>query len=306
MIDYLKILFETENYEEILRRTKTSKDPAAMFIRLATLIMIREYNIALSYIIENQMELYMYDAPQLIKQHIDILIDMDELDQALNMLKQYEDFPYFSLETNEVVASLGEKVQKLRKERLQQHQLDLREIERRLYTDNYDLIFSAVLYMQNNYHESYNVIIEKALLNHHDESLKSYLLLVLKQVNYDKEVQINKFGKLRKVTPAKLFIPEESPTQKALYSEVEKIIATDDDVNFGEVIHRIRSAHFLFIYPQNIERSDIRGLSQLLHYVALKFAGRSPSIEDFVLNYNADLEVLKQLYYKYHFSYIVE
>ena len=63
------------------------------------------------------MQLYTNNAAQLIDWHIDILLELDDLDQTLNTLKIYETFPYFSLETNELIAKLGDKVQQKRKKK---------------------------------------------------------------------------------------------------------------------------------------------------------------------------------------------
>lgn len=301
---YKKIerLFDNEQIEELLALTKNTKDPYLMFYYLAGLMQIGEYNIALSYITEHQMELYNFDAPQLIFGHVDILMELGELDQALNILKQYEDFPYFSLETNEMIATLGEKVQKRRKEKVEERQLDLKEIERRFFSHNHDLVLSALAYVEKYYDEAYIFILQKVLLNHPSESLKSYVLYILKSNNHDGIVQINKFGVITKVNPAKLFIPHNTTAQKAVFTEIKKISDLDDDVNFPMVISDLVKNHIFTIYPQNYEKKDVFLLGQIFNIFALMISGRPVLLPEYFDEKNLDINEFDTIFHKYHFD----
>lgn len=301
MQKYIKELYASDDLETLLKLTKGTNDPFLMFYRLKALIKIGEYHIALSYIAENQMELYNFDAPNLIRAHIDLLSELNDLDQALNSLKQYEDFPYFSLETNEIIASLGDKVQKRRKDNFERKQLDLRELERRLFSSDHDLTLSALIYIEKFYSDSYITLLEKVLINASEETLKSYVLYVLKKKEYAKTVKINKHGIILKVNPAKLFEPGETTSQKALYKEVAKIVAQDDDLNFKEVINDLISRHIFTIYPQNYDKKDVIALSQTFHFLALNITGRISSFEEFLNEFAYDVNALLEVREKYYF-----
>ncbi len=297
----IKALLENNEIEALLTLTKGTRDPLLMHYRLKGLIKLGEYHIALSFISENQMELYTYNAPELIKAHIDILNELKDLDQALNVLKQYEDFPYFSLETNEIIAALGDAVQKARKDNFRYRQLDLLEIERRLFSGDHDLTLSALVYIDKYYHESYITILEKVLLNAEEETLKSYLLYILKQKDHNKTVAINKYGVILKVNPAKLFEPGETTAQKALFKEVDKIIEQDDDINFKGVILDLINRHIFTIYPQNYDKKDVVLLSQTFHYLTLSVTGRMEDFNEFLDTYNYDGDALLYIRDKYYF-----
>ncbi|OQA79532.1 MAG: hypothetical protein BWY30_00116 [Tenericutes bacterium ADurb.Bin239] len=303
MIDKLTKLFNDGDIETVIALSKNSNDPKVQFFYLAALRYLGEFEIALSFISEQQMKLYNEDAPRLIEWHIDILLELDYLDQALNTLKMYEDFPYFSLETNELIASLGEKVQHKRKLKTMQKNFDLYEIERRLFSRSAELAYSALNYINNNYHEAYVPILKKALLDAPDENTKSLVVFALKNKNFNEVVQVNKFGKLVKCNPALAPDPFATKAWEALSNKMIAISNDDEDMNFGSVASSLMLGHAIYLYPIIYANNDIDGLASAYHFMTLRALGRGRNLIDFANEFNYDLNKIEATLNKYHFDY---
>lgn len=303
MTDELIELFAEGDIEKVLALTKESKDPEHMFFYLAGLRLIGEYEIALSYIAEHQMELYDFDAPRLIKWHVDILLELDDLNQALNVIKTYHTFPYFSLETNELISSLGDKIQQKRKNRDKKMKLDLFELERRLLADNPDLAYSALTYMNTNFHDAYYALYKRALLDAPLEDVKSFILFVLKEKKYNETLQVNKFGNLMKINPATAPDPFNTKAGSKLVEQIEDALLNDESGQVEEVADAIVPAHAFFIYPITYELQDVEALVETYCFIIYESMGRVKSVDEFVTLYGGNKETIEKMLNKYHFEY---
>lgn len=290
-----------ERIEELLTLTKNSKNPLDKFYHLRALRKIGEFNIALSFISEFQMELYSYDAPFLIELHIDTLTEIDDLNQALNVLKQYEYFPYFSLETNELISSLQEQVKKRRHERHEAKKYDLQALDSLFFQGNEQQAFAALNYIEKNYNEHYISLLQKVLLNSPHEMIKSFTLILLFEKKHAEQVKINKFNKIMPVVPSTLFAPANGKTQRVLLKKIVKLGKEDEDFNFQKLMTEIFFHHVGFIYPISYMSEDIDDLSHYFQYLALNTIGRTINFEDFFLEYGYRPFDLLDLDSKYHF-----
>lgn len=303
MMDKLIDYFERGEIDKVIALSKGSKDPEIQFFYLAALRYLGEYQIALSFISENQMQLYTNNAPQLIDWHIDILLELDDLDQALNTLKIYETFPYFSLETNELIAKLGDKVQQKRKEKNRQHKFDLFELERRLLCRNVELAFSAVSYMVSNFHEAYIALFKRALLDAPINNVKSIIIFALKELKHNETVQVNKFGKLIKVNPATAPDPFKTKGGAKLIKKMQEVAALDDYNQFSEVADSLITGHAMYIYPLTYEVKDVDGLVDAYLYYIYRALGCINNVNEYIEEHGLNAETLFAIFTKYHFTY---
>ncbi|OQC09740.1 MAG: hypothetical protein BWX74_00872 [Tenericutes bacterium ADurb.Bin087] len=303
MIDTLIDYFERGEIDKVIALSKGSNDPEIQFFYLAALRYLGEYEIALSYIADHQMHLYTFNAPQLIEWHIDILLELEDLDQALNVLKIYENFPYFSLETNELIAKLGDKVQQKRKEKTRQHNFDLYELERRLLCRNVDLAFSAINYMVTNFHEAYISLFKRALLDAPINNVKSLIILALKELKHNETLQVNKFGKLIKVNPATAPDPFKTKAGAKLVNNIKAIAEREDYNQFGEVATSFMNGHATYIYPFTYELKDVDTLTLAYRYYIYRALGRFKDVQEYCAEYDVDQASLVAIFAKYHFNY---
>lgn len=300
-ITKLENMLNRDELEKLIALTKQSNDLAYRFYYLRALRKLGEYHIMLSFISEYQMELYSHDAPTLIRLHIDALIEIGDFDQALNVLKQYDNFPYFSMETNEVISELGERVQKKRKEKTMIRDYNIQEIERRLSSDNYDLMYSALEYINANFHDSYLPLIAKVLKVSKNELSQSILLITLKEHGYKDEVMLNKFMQNFNLSLDKLHVIGEDKPFLNLQKAVKEFVKVDDDLNVEQIALELLLRHTLFLYPLQYQKKDQNLLVHYFYYLALGYQGRTEKIEEFCARFNLEVFSLNGLVDKYYF-----
>ncbi len=294
-------LLREEKIEALINLTKNSKKTLDKFYYLRALRKIGEFNIALSFISEYQMELYSFNAPLLIELHLDTLVEINDLNQALNVLKQYESFPYFSLETNELISALQAEIKKRRHEKHEAKKYDLQALDTLFFSGNEQQAYAALNYIEKNYNEHYISLLQKVLLNSPSEMIKSFALIMLYEKNYPEHVKINKLNKILKVIPSKLFVPTNGKTQRALHKKITKIGAADKDFNFQKLMSEIFFHHVVYIYPISYHNEDLDDLAHYFQFLALNTIGRTINLTDFLLEYGYNPLNLDDLDEKYHF-----
>ncbi|MFA5660232.1 MAG: hypothetical protein WC968_02420 [Bacilli bacterium] len=302
MSERLKELLRKGDIETLLKLTKNSEDPVSAFFYIAGLRQIGEYQIALSYISEHQMELYNTNAPQLIEWHIDILLELNELDQALNILKQYDTFPYFSLETNELITRLSDKVQKKRKEKYEQRHITLPVIEKRLLSMSEELMLSAVQYLDTYYHESYEILLGKVLREAPLELTKSLVLFLLRQKGSKSQFKVHKFDQIITADITKLQEPLNIKAVQHIIASLKDLTAKEKEVNFFKNSLDLFNQHLLFYYPLSYTLKDVPHIAEYLYYLTTNMMGNHLTLEDFSLEHDFNLEALLRIEKKYYFD----
>ncbi len=305
-IKHLEALYEGGEIEKLLTLTSTSSDIQHRLFYLRGLRKIGEFEIALSYISDHQMDLYDAFGPTLIELHIDTLFEVGDLDQALNMLKQYEAFPYFSLETNEVIAKLKAEVQRRRKNKQQEHVYDLLALEQALLMGREDLAMSALNYVGKHYSDSYIGLLQKAMLQAPSEMVRSFTLLLLYEKRYDQVVQIKKFAQIKKVVPSKITDPLKTRNFMKMDETLKALAERDNDSNIKTVLENVFIHHFIHLFPQTVTLKDVDLVAKLYEFTALNMMGRNISFPNFLIEESLDEHMMAQLITKYeflHFSY---
>lgn len=302
MSELFKELLKKGDIETLLKLTKDSEDPVSAFFYIAGLRQIGEFQIALSYISEHQMELYNANAPQLIEWHIDMLLELGELDQALNILKQYDTFPYFSLETNELITRLSDKVQTKRKGNVEQRHLTLPVVEERLLSKKEEAMLGAIQYLDKFYHESYEILLQKALRDAPLELTKSLILFLLRQKGSKSKFKLHKFGQIITVDMTKLQEPIHTKSVQQIIARLKVFASQEKEVNFFNVSLELFNQHVLFYFPLVYTLKDVAHFSEYLYFLTTNMMGNIIPLEEFVLEHNFELDPLLDIHQKYYFA----
>lgn len=297
----LEKLLASNQLEKLVLLTKGVNEPLFRLYYIKALVKLGDYRIALSEILENSMELYSFNALEIIKTHINILRELKEFDQALNVLKMYEDYPYISQEVNELIYSLIERVQGWRSYETKKKVLTLQEIERRLLSSNADLTLGALQYISTNYHESYVTLLQKVLLSEVRPYTKSLILFLLKDVNYAFPLKVEKFGKLTKYTPKTGFDPYRESNLKK-FSPYLKFSGDDEhDITLSNTAYSIMRGHLLYLYPFVVNAKDIPLVSEIYKFLAINALGADKSLDAHIYDYKLNKDQVYEVFEKYYF-----
>ncbi|MGM0904776.1 MAG: tetratricopeptide repeat protein [Bacillota bacterium] len=118
---------------------------------------------------------------------------------------------------------------------------------------------------------------------------KSMLLNILREQEYDKEVEVEKLGMKEVFIPAEL--PELQEVQKLL--EVSKLLESslesEDPVLF-ENIKSLVERNFFLLYPFEPQPDSFEAWAAAYHYLANGYFGLDGTIEDYAVRYGATEE----------------
>jgi tetratricopeptide (TPR) repeat protein len=123
--------------------------------------------------------------------------------------------------------------------------------------------------------------------------LKTMLLNLLKEQEYDKEISVEKFNNHH------VFIPDQLPEIGSQIEMVEiknllkRRLENSDPVLF-ENIKSLVERHFFIIYPLKLEPGDIKAWAAAFHMVVLEYYGEEPRIDDFSMEYGAEVSKIAQ------------
>ena len=104
-MDSLKSLYDSKQYELILKLTATSLIESDLFYRIAAFTALGQYDDAL-FVIQDHQRILEHDLATLVPIHIDLLCTLERFDQAYSILDYYSNLPYQSQIVEETLASM--------------------------------------------------------------------------------------------------------------------------------------------------------------------------------------------------------
>ncbi len=298
-LQYLQTLYENDALEPLVNLTKKSKHPAVMFFYLKALLKLGEFGLALSYIEEHSILLYEYDALSLMQMHIDILLEEARFDYAINMLKMYEDYPYFSQEANDLIKELQAKVNAKRSNSTKKRELTIKDLKTRLNHENIDLFVSALVYIINEKEPLYFDLLRPLLLEEYNTGRKSLVIIHLLRSEIDSDFEIWRYGTVYTVNfnkVSKTFY--EYNARFATLFPKEVYIA--NDVTLERAIWSVFFRHRVHTFPLEIALEDEPFLIKYYHYIALNMIGNPHTLEQYAAEYSLALDELPKYRNKYH------
>ncbi|SFB16630.1 MULTISPECIES: lipopolysaccharide assembly protein LapB [unclassified Bacillus (in: firmicutes)] len=114
--------------------------------------------------------------------------------------------------------------------------------------------------------------------------LKTMLLNVLKEQEYDREVEVTKLGVKQVVLPTEMSDIQGQEKQIELTSKLGEFLEHDDPVLF-ENIKSLVERHFFLMYPFDMNPSDSGAWAAAYHFTANEYHGMDTDAEQLVTQY---------------------
>lgn len=125
--------------------------------------------------------------------------------------------------------------------------------------------------------------------------LKTMLLNILKEQEYEKEVRVNKFGKSETLIPAELTDIREQNKMSEITYKLKDTLENEDPVLF-ENIKTLIERHFFLMYPFDFGPTDPAVWAAAYHFIGSEYFGSAHSVGDFAKKYNtSEAEINKAL-----------
>lgn len=286
-MDSFKSLMDRKEYELVLRLTENTKEPTKLFYRISALLGVGKYEDALKTIEDNQ-QILQSDLYSLIHIHISMLNILGRFDQAREVAKYYQNLPYESQQVEELLAKLPEIINLEEKKTYQTKHLDEDQLIAKLLSKEVTDVLMAIDSLRDRDIRAYLPTVQKILLNHPKQAIRSFALMLLVDKNVNVQMIFNHLDNQIKVVPSQLkppFIGEN-------FNNFTRRIAMEfKNPSLSENAIQILSSYIIYVYPDEPVFDDI--LFQALLEISKKYL-KVDDLDDLETRcFNNDLDVNK-------------
>lgn len=254
------------------------------------------YETALKELVFKQEQLFKLDPIWTIKTHIQILVDLEKLGDALEELAIYKTYPYVSMEIEDLIKditiSIKAKVNKQGKQ-----QVSKGEILSYLNSDDYEVVSRALFLIRSSNPFDFISELEALLVSEKDNNIKTLTLLILLEINYNKPLLILKNGQKVTIKPDQISMPFADDIYLTLK---DKIIEFSKDISQNNFANEYAKVAYLNLYPLMFDLSDLNYLTYYFHFKAINALGGDITSISFLQDYGLDNNLFSMLEAKYH------
>lgn len=266
-MDSLKTLLDQKQYELVIKLTEGSETPNDLFYRISAYIYLGKYEEAL-YVIQDHQHILESNLASLINAHINLLCVLSRFDQARAVLDYYNNLPYQSQVVEELLRKMPEVIELEEKKQTTLSFYDDEQLEDYLKSDKLEDVLIGLDSLRKRDIFSFLPIISDILLNHKNQMIRSYTLMLLVQKEVDRSFKMNSLDEVIDINPKHLTPPFTSVT----FNETLRLIDKEfKDPSLAQSATQLFSEYQMFIYPRDIAHAP-KDLCASLYIISRKYA----------------------------------
>ena len=266
-MDSLKTLLDQKQYELVIKLTEGSETPNDLFYRISAYIYLGKYEEAL-YVIQDHQHILESNLASLINAHINLLCVLSRFDQARAVLDYYNNLPYQSQVVEELLRKMPEVIELEEKKQTTLRFYDDEQLEEYLKSDKLEDVLIGLDSLRKRDIFSFLPIISDILLNHKNQMIRSYTLMLLVQKEVDRSFKMNSLDEVIDINPKHLTPPFTSVT----FNETLRLIDKEfKDPSLAQSATQLFSEYQMFIYPRDIAHAP-KELCASLYIISRKYA----------------------------------
>lgn len=123
--------------------------------------------------------------------------------------------------------------------------------------------------------------------------LKTMLLTLLKEQEYDREITVTKFNSPLKIIPNELHEINSQPKMKEIVSLLEDILESSNPVLFDNIIGMVERIFFIS-YPFDLEPENPAAWAAAFHFIASDYFGINPKISNISSDYHVSIKKVEK------------
>lgn len=251
-MDNLKTLMDKKEYDLVVRLTASSSDITSLFYRITALFALNRAKEALEVINANKSILDK-NLPALIKIHIEILCFLNMFDEAYAELKNYENYPYFSQNCEEIIQKMPAYIRAEERKSLKVSNFSDEQLKKLLKSSSMEDVICAIDVIRNRDYTLFLNEIKNILINFPLQSVRSFTLLFLVQKEYHNEVKFNHNDSIVSLIPSELEPPF---VGKDFNNFTRQVQLQFKDPVLAENAIEIASSYVIYYYPDKEDLSD--------------------------------------------------
>ena len=266
-MDSLKTLLDQKQYELVIKLTEGSESANDLFYRISAYIYLGKYEEAL-YVIQDHQHILESNLASLINAHINLLCVLSRFDQARAVLDYYNNLPYQSQVVEELLRKMPEVIELEEKKQTTLRFYDDEQLEEYLKSDKLEDVLIGLDSLRKRDIFSFLPIISDILLNHKNQMIRSYTLMLLVQKEVDRSFKMNSLDEVIDINPKHLTPPFTSVT----FNETLRLIDKEfKDPSLAQSATQLFSEYQMFIYPRDIAHAP-KELCASLYIISRKYA----------------------------------
>ena len=247
-MDSLKSLYDSKQYELILKLTATSLIESDLFYRIAAFTALGQYDDAL-FVIQDHQRILEHDLATLVPIHIDLLCTLERFDQAYSILNYYSNLPYQSQIVEETLASM-KKVIASEEKKNHLYTISDEELIKLLLSEEKDNVVYAIDLLKKRDVLSFLPEIVKVMTTNKMQLIRSLALILLVEKEVDRDLPFLAFDGPLTVNPKKVNRPF---TGERFNTLAKRISFEFKDLTLSQNGIHILSNLALYIYPHQFD-----------------------------------------------------
>ena len=202
----------------------------------------------ISFLKINEEELLKIDPILLIGYHVDFYLQKDMIKKGLEVLAYYKQKPYISMEVEEFMNELQEKISEDAFSNKSNNYTNL-DLENDLFSDSIERNINGLRNLSNMNIRKNMDIIEKYLSINKDEKLHRILLIILVEQGISSTHKFFIGGVYRNLTPSKITLPFDEESYKNIVDYISNNVKDPDSINR---LIEIYSTIVTMSFPDNV------------------------------------------------------
>ncbi len=246
----MKKAFEEGRYDEIIESTAKSEDAKALYFRLASLLALGQSEQAMGILEKNREKLFLSFPIGTIKCDLSLRFLRNEYKEAMEDHSFFMNLPYQSQAVEEALRDAKRAILSAEKESHLSKEMSLKEMREAFHSNDDYAIISLLERLQKEDFPAFEGEVLALLHNDKIQQLsRTYALLYLVGVHYEKEVSFLHEEKETKVVPSSL----KPPFGSEEYQETVDLISRQLDPSFARLSKRLYDQYILLSYPLPVE-----------------------------------------------------
>ncbi len=245
-MDELKRLYESGEYEALLKSSEGSDEPEAILLRISALLALGRQKEGLETLLKNREELFKAKPGLTMKSNFEIRFALEQFDEAREDLEFYKNAPYVSQAVEEALSSYPGIIRNEEKAALLRAYSPIEDYDKALQSKDPFALLGTLNQMGKKGIKGHEEAVKKLLSNpdvHPD--VRSFALQLLSWWAYPEAVGFLFEGKVVSIVPKDIsdpFINEKSQWLKKEYSSLQ-------DLSLGKVCSGLVDQLCLTQYP---------------------------------------------------------
>lgn len=247
-MDSLKSILDKKNYDLVLSLTSDATDPESLIYRASAYLGKGDAKSARDIFVNNRDALYLFNPLLTLKSTFEIRYILGEYDEAYADLAYFNEKPYASQEVEEYLKALPSLIRQNERNSQLAKNYSPDEIKKILSTsqDDYEVL-SLLNRLSSSPMNDYISYVEEILVSQRNASVKTFALLLLVSIHYDKSVTFSKGEMVYHLLPKDLqppFVGESYDNFENNLSDMAK------DPSVFAVAKNLFSDYVLDLYPE--------------------------------------------------------